>query len=230
MNDRSHLQFKVGYKSVNGSLGDHGNGRPLQSFARNAKKRCILASLAIVMNLQPSVATSGQPTLASWLPARQAMPAPRGFQDVCARYSWACARGGDAQVNANSLLKLAKSVNSHVNRTTRQITDKRQFGTEDFWTLPTARGGDCEDFALLKKMKLIKQGVPANRLLISTVLDRRRAPHAVLVLRTDAGDFVLDNLNNQVKRWQDTGYTFLRMQNPNTPSRWDAVMAGGVFS
>lgn len=51
----------------------------------------------------------------------------------------------------------------------------------------------------------------------------------MLVLRTEEGDFVLDNLNNRVKGWQETGYSFLRMQNPDAPHRWNAVFKGGMF-
>jgi predicted transglutaminase-like cysteine proteinase len=209
-------------------------GRFLRNFLRNMagrlQKRRLLSPLVVAIVLMPTVAISGQLQLVNWIPVRQAMPAPHGFQDVCARYGWACARGSGIGMNADNMLAVAKSVNSHINRTTRQISDQKQFGAEDFWTLPTARGGDCEDFVLLKKKTLIGKGIPANRLLIATVLDRSRTPHAVLVLRTDRGDFVLDSVKSQVKRWQQTGYTFLRMQNPKAPSRWDAVLAGGAFS
>ena len=63
-----------------------------------------------------------------------------------------------------------------------------------------------------------------NRLLVAVVLDRKRQPHAVLVLRSDMGDFVLDNLNKRVLPWQKTGYAFLRMQDPRDPTRWVSVM------
>ena len=133
-------------------------------------------------------------------------------------------------MNTDATLKLAKTTNSQINRTTRQVADDRQYGGADTWALPTARGGDCEDFVLLKKKVLVSQGIPPETLLIATVLDRKRAPHAVLILRTDAGDFVLDNLRNQIKHWTETGYTFLRMQDPKAPRRWHAVFAGGAFS
>ena len=51
----------------------------------------------------------------------------------------------------------------------------------------------------------------------------------MLVVRTDTGDFVLDNLTDRVLDWRKTGYTFLRMQNPQAPNRWSAVLAGGVL-
>ena len=51
----------------------------------------------------------------------------------------------------------------------------------------------------------------------------------MLVMRTDDGDFVLDNLTSRILPWQATGYTFLRIQNPARPSQWSAVLAGGVL-
>jgi predicted transglutaminase-like cysteine proteinase len=76
---------------------------------------------------------------------------------------------------------------------------------------------------------LIEQGIAADSLLISTVLDKKLNSHAVLVLRTDKGDMVLDNLTNRIMPWNKTGYTFLKLQNPKSLSRWDAVMAGDVI-
>lgn len=154
--------------------------------------------------------------------------APSGFQGVCARYVWACARSG-AAVGAPDL-DLVRAVNRAVNRKTRALSDRRQYGSDEVWALPTSSGGDCEDIVLLKKLELVSQGFPPEALLIATVLDRRRMSHAVLVLRTGDVDLVLDNLRDQILPWRKTGYSFMRMQNPSAPHRWDAVLAGGEFN
>ncbi|MEL6168014.1 MAG: transglutaminase-like cysteine peptidase [Pseudomonadota bacterium] len=154
--------------------------------------------------------------------------APQGARGLCERYGWACVSG--TQTAPSNLLALADYVNRRVNRQVREITDARQYRREEHWALPTARGGDCEDFALLKKRELMRLGVPASRLLMATVLDHQNAAHAVLILRTDQGDFVLDNLAPDLKHWSRTGYTFLRMQDPERPDRWMAVLAGGILA
>ena len=128
-----------------------------------------------------------------------------------------------------NVLRMAQRINRHVNRRVRSISDTRQYNQAEVWALPTRRGGDCEDFALLKKRELIAAGVAPGRLLIATALDRRRNGHAVLILRTDSGDLVLDNLTNRIRHWEDTGYSFLKLQNPDRPENWDAILAGGVF-
>jgi predicted transglutaminase-like cysteine proteinase len=52
------------------------------------------------------------------------------------------------------------------------------------------------------------------------VLDQKRAPLAVRVLRGDVGDFVLDVLTKRIRPWEKIGYAFLRMQDPRDPSGW----------
>jgi predicted transglutaminase-like cysteine proteinase len=46
--------------------------------------------------------------------------------------------------------------------------------------------------------------------------------HTVLVVRTEKGDYVLDNLRNDVRLWHAAGYRFLKMQ--------DSVHAGSWLS
>ncbi len=154
--------------------------------------------------------------------------APSGAASLCQRYNWACSGSGQATV-PSAMLAHAKRVNAAVNSRTRELSDRRQYGVEEHWALPTRRGGDCEDFVLEKKRRLIAAGLSPRSLLIATVLDRKRNSHAVLVLRTDQGDYVLDNLRSGVIDWRRTGYSFLKMQNSERPDRWDAVLAGGIF-
>lgn len=156
-------------------------------------------------------------------------PAPAGMGDLCDRRPWACAAGATRAIASANALALARSVNRSVNRAVREVSDAQQYGREDLWDLPTAWGGDCEDFALAKKKRLIDAGLPSGALLLATVLDRRREHHAVLVLRTAEQDFVLDNLTDRVLPWHKTGYSFLRMQDPASPRRWTAIAAGGIF-
>ena len=183
---------------------------------------------ALISLLPASFAAAGQRP--DFLVARQAIAAPSGAGAICARYDWACARGNGLKMSDAAAMKVARSVNSAVNRKTRPVSDLAQYGVSENWTLPSQRGGDCEDLALMKKKSLIAQGVAPERLLIATVLDRKRGSHAVLVLRTAAGDYVLDSLVGSIKPWRATGYSFLKMQDPAAPSRWNAIFAGGIFA
>lgn len=186
-------------------------------------------AIAGLITLVPaSFASAGQRP--DFLVARQPIAAPAGAGSICGRYDWACARGNGLKMTDADAMKVARSVNSAVNRKTRPVSDRAQYGVEENWTLPSARGGDCEDLALMKKKALIAQGMSPERLLIATVLDRKRGSHAVLVLRTAAGDYVLDSLVGSIKPWRATGYSFLKMQDPASPSRWNAIFSGGIFA
>lgn len=185
----------------------------------------LLVGLALPNQAMPS-ASDGVPV---FLAARKPIAAPAGFAGLCQSHRWLCARSGAGATVPGDALGRAAAINRAVNHGVRQISDRRQYGRDEVWALPTRRGGDCEDLAMLKKQKLIAAGMPAERLLLATALDRRRQPHAVLILRTARGDLVLDNLTDRILPWQATGYSFIKMQNPDRPSRWDAVLAGGIF-
>jgi predicted transglutaminase-like cysteine proteinase len=60
--------------------------------------------------------------------------------------------------------------------------------------------------------------------LITVVLDEKNEGHAVLTVATDAGDYVLDNRNNDVVRWNDTKYKFLKRQSRRNPLNWVALV------
>jgi predicted transglutaminase-like cysteine proteinase len=188
----------------------------------------VVGIAALMALTAPGATSAGQPP--DFLKARQAIAAPSGSAGLCSSYGWACARLGHLNMSDAQAMRIAQSVNGAVNRQTRPISDRAQYGVEERWALPTTRGGDCEDVVLLKKKALIARGVSPDRLLIATVLDRNRGSHAVLVMRTASGDYVLDSLVGAIKLWRATGYSFLKMQNPASPSRWNAIFSGGIFS
>lgn len=158
-----------------------------------------------------------------YLVAVAAFPAPTGAKSICQTYSWACAASKGQDLGASKEFQLVKAVNRKVNAAVNEVTDQRQYNTVEKWALPTRLGGDCEDFALLKKRELVRMGVDPRKLMIATVLDRKRNSHAVLVFRSAQGDVILDNLTNSIRSWKDTRYVFLRMQNPSQPNKWVAV-------
>lgn len=99
-------------------------------------------------------------------------------------------------VQGQSLKAMADRVNDLVNEK-RYIVDSKNWGQSDYWATPVEflqRGGDCEDFAIMKYAALRSLGVPEERLRLAIVQDtRKNIPHAVLVVYTDQGAYVLDN-------------------------------------
>lgn len=154
--------------------------------------------------------------------------APPGFAPACRRYAWLCASpsgAGDSFADAE-LLSMASEVNAKVNAAVVPMEDRANYGILDEWRVPENGRGDCEDYALFKMKLLLERGVDPRRLLTALVLDRTGSSHAVLVLRLESGDVVLDNLVSTVKPWERTGYTFLKKQSSHDRARWQVVLLG----
>ncbi len=89
-------------------------------------------------------------------------------------------------------------VNNWVNETVKPMTDLEHWGVVERWNYPDDGYGDCEDYVLLKRRMLIKAGWPREALLITVVRDKKGDGHAVLTVKTDSGEFILDNQENQI--------------------------------
>ena len=116
----------------------------------------------------------------------------------------------------------AVAVNAWVNGNVRPLSDQDHWGTEDRWDYPADGAGDCEDFQLLKRKLLVAVGFPHRTLRMTVVLDELGAGHAVLMMRTDRGDFILDNKVSDVLPWYETGYHFLKRE-PTEGRNWVAL-------
>lgn len=116
-------------------------------------------------------------------------------------------------------------INTAVNTGIRPATDEELFGQPELWTYPD-EAGDCEDFVLLKRRKLMEKGWPAAALLITVVRQTNGDGHAVLTVTTDRGDLVLDNLDPQVRLWSETSYRYLKRQSEYDTGAWMAIEDG----
>lgn len=117
------------------------------------------------------------------------------------------------------------AVNIAVNKAIRPMNDSDIYGRDEVWAYPKGRG-DCEDYVLEKRRALHAAGLSFSDLLITVVKKPDGEGHAVLTLRTDEGDFILDNLNNSVRRWEETGYRFLKRQAADDTGRWVSIRGG----
>lgn len=151
-----------------------------------------------------------QPLYAS-IPARPIL----AWVDFCQRYE------ADCRVNlaepevirmTPQIWLLLTEVNRTVNHTISSVTDLEHWGVLDRWDYASDGLGDCEDFQLLKRKKLVQSGVPRRALLMTVVLDEHNEGHAVLMVRTDRGDLILDNKRDAILSWQATGYTYIKRE------------------
>ena len=115
-------------------------------------------------------------------------------------------------------------INNDVNKAIAPVTDLELYGQPEVWAYPADNRGDCEDYVLLKRKKLIERGFPESTLLITVVRDENNEGHAILTVRTDKGDFVLDNKRREVMRWAETPYTFVKRQSERNPLVWISLL------
>lgn len=118
-------------------------------------------------------------------------------------------------------------VNAKVNRTIIEQLDRQTYGADDYWNTPLEDGlkvGDCEDYVLEKERSLIASGLPRNALNIALVNTAWGESHAVLLVATSEGEYVLDNLSPWIVRWHETSYRWVRRQVNGEPFHW--VMVG----
>ncbi len=152
---------------------------------------------------------------------------PVGFVKLCAKDSEPCsftALSPPKFLTATAeRWQLLNEINSYVNHKIAPISDKDLYGEAERWTYPVD-AGDCEDYVLLKQRYLQRLGLSASDLLITVVLDEKKEGHAVLTVTTSEGDFVLDNRSDEIRRWDETAYTFLKRQSRQNARQWIALV------
>jgi len=148
---------------------------------------------------------------------------PIGWVDFCIEYQPECATRPssprDVVLSPKAWADMVK-VNAWVNDAIKPITDIEHWGTVERWSYPDDGYGDCEDYVLLKRRMLIQAGWPREALLITVVRDKKGDGHAVLTVKTDRGEFILDNQEPQVLAWDRTGYRFVKRQSQADPNTW----------
>ncbi|MCJ2011177.1 transglutaminase-like cysteine peptidase [Methylobacterium sp. J-076] len=136
-----------------------------------------------------------------------------GWTDFCRRVPDECAI--DPAEPRRIPLTLAvwrtlRSVNARVNARIKPMTDLAHWGLADRWDFPDDGFGDCEDYQLLKRRMLAERGLPRRALLMTVVIDDINEGHAVLTVRTDRGDFILDNKTDEIRPWKRVPYSFIK--------------------
>ena len=144
-------------------------------------------------------------------------------------FSGAARKPAEPAAYSETLWGTLNAVNQAVNTRLEAATDSELFGADDVWVRPTAVGltrGDCEDFVLEKRRALVEKGVPSAVLSIAMVTTRQGERHAVLLVRTDRGEYVLDNRSPWISLWSQLDYRWEERQLPGAPLTW--VQAGAA--
>jgi predicted transglutaminase-like cysteine proteinase len=192
------------------------------------KSRAILsaalaAAVIALLGAAAAEAASNRPVFVS---VRATARAPIGWVEFCNQNPKECAAASSQPRDVVLTSKVWKDlvrVNKWVNDTIKPVTDMDHWGVVERWSYPDDGKGDCEDYVLLKRRILIQAGWPREALLVTVVRDKKGDGHAVLTVKTDKGEFILDNQEEQVLLWSDTGYRFVKRQSQGNPNVWVAL-------
>lgn len=154
---------------------------------------------------------------------------PIGHHEYCKTHLTECSM----RLEVAEPLRLTKSVwrtildvNTDVNESITPKSDLAVHGKEELWSFPTVEHGyrgDCEDYVLVKRHLLAESGISLANLLITVVRKPDGEGHAVLTVRTDRGDYILDNLLPEVRLWTRTPYRYLKRTDSRRPGRWRVI-------
>jgi predicted transglutaminase-like cysteine proteinase len=149
--------------------------------------------------------------------------APIGWVEFCIEYKPECetrrSAPRDVVLTPRAWDDMVK-VDLWVNHNIKPITDLEHWGVVERWNYPDDGYGDCEDYVLLKRRMLMQAGWPREALLITVVRDKKGDGHAVLTVKTNRGEFILDNQEDKVLPWNKTGYHFVKRQSQSDPNVW----------
>src|SRR5579863_2622338 len=178
-----------------------------------------LLALAVLAAPAPSIAEER----ALFVSLGEATHAPIGWIEFCEENPRECSNRTttprDIVLTAQAWKELVR-VNLWANSHIKPMTDLEHYGVVEKWAYPDDGYGDCEDYVLLKRRMLMQAGWPREALLITVVRDKNSDGHAILTVKTDKGEFVLDNQTDEILLWSDTGYRFVKRQSQANPNVW----------
>ena len=186
---------------------------------------CIAAMSAQAADRTGSIghASANRGEQASYASVGDVARAPIGWIEMCVEYKGECdtkpSQPRDIVMTPKAWADMVK-VNDWVNQTVKPLTDLDHWGVVERWNYPEDGYGDCEDYVLQKRKMLVDAGWPREALLITVVRDKRGDGHAVLTVKSDKGEFILDNQNEEIVLWTETGYRFVKRQSQYDVNVW----------
>jgi len=166
------------------------------------------------------------PETATFATLGQETSVPYGWVDFCQRYRGECQDNETAPQDVEltpAVYRKIERINAWVNKNIDPVADADHWSSVDQWDYPSDGKGDCEDFALLKRRMLIEEGFPRQALLLTVVKEKNGDGHSVLTIKTNRGEFVLDNLSDEMRPWMRVPYRFVKRQSQQNQNAWVAI-------
>lgn len=183
-------------------------------------------AMIVLFSAFPAAAASVDLTNPAFAQTAGATSIPIGHSEFCKAHRGECGANRtvmDVEELTDSRWRTLVAVNSEMNSTIVPVTDEDLYRVEELWTYPDGYG-DCEDFVLAKRRALIQDGWDASTLLIAVVRQKNGDGHAVLMVRTDRGDLVLDNQDGSIRLWNETPYQFIKRQSQANAGQWVDIL------
>lgn len=185
-----------------------------------AGKRTACGALAVLLSFGGTITAKAE----SWLKTGSSTSIPYGHHAYCKSRPSDCGamRAAAPEALTSARLSTLKSVNASINRSIEAKSDQSLYGKTEVWAYPVKQG-DCEDYALAKRARLQRLGFHPANLLLAMAKRPNGEAHVVVVVRTNKGDLVLDNLTDQVQPVSRTRLRFLKIQNARNAADWVRV-------
>jgi predicted transglutaminase-like cysteine proteinase len=190
----------------------------------NLLKSTLFASTFALSAIAGAITAQAEP--GRFMDMKTVVKAPIGYQQFCKDNAGACPQSSydPVVVRLNEALwEQLIAINQEVNGRVRPMTDEDLFGKVEHWSYPVNGYGDCEEYVLEKQRILLKAGWPQSALLITVAKDVQNSGHAVLTVRTDHGDMILDNQIEAVLPWYSTPYRYIKRQSARSAAKWTGI-------
>ena len=152
---------------------------------------------------------------------------PSGWLQFCATYLSECvttpSKPRDVVLDDKAWKSLVY-INKWANDNIKPMTDMDHYGMIQWWRYPDDGVGACHSYALLKRRMLLQAGWPRTALLMTIVHEANGEGHAVLTVKTNKGEYILDNLNDKILLWSETTYRYYKRQSQTDPNVWVWLM------
>jgi predicted transglutaminase-like cysteine proteinase len=147
---------------------------------------------------------------------------PAGYIRLCISHPDFCPKESDISAPEERVFtNEITGVNVTMNRSIVPTVEKLD-GTEEWHLAEVANPkGNCNTFALTKREALHQIGWSYHNLILTVAqLPETGEYHLILVVKTTNGDFILDNMTNEILPLSRTKYRIVMMQDSKQPFKW----------
>ena len=188
--------------------------------------KILIMHLTLVMLFACNV-TAAQPNDPRFAITGDETEPPAGYYDFCMEHLNLCdnedRKPVDISLTADKLRQL-EIINTEVNDQIAQVSDTQHYGKTEYWALPMDGEGDCEDISILKRLRMIKAGFPIQSILLTHVIAPKAGSHIILTIKTDKGEYIADNLVDELVLWNQVPYKFVKRQSQYQQNVWVNIL------